>query len=151
MSARLTEHFLLDELLTSETAARRGIALIPPQSIINNLQRLCTLGLEPLRGRLGRPVFVLSGWRPEWLNRLVGGSPGSAHMEGRAGDIKVEGMSARSLAGFIARQGLPFDKVIEEFDRWVHVQIPREGAEPRGLLLTARYVNGATQYTEGLS
>lgn len=147
----LTEHFPLEEFLRSQTAARMGRSLEPSAEIVANLKRLCVLVLEPLRISLGRPIIVSSGYRPPWLNVVIGGAKSSAHLTGRAADIQTVGMTPATLARFIQRQGLPADKVILEFGDWVHVQISKDSATPpRQSYLTARHVNGQTQYIEGL-
>lgn len=148
----LTEHFELAEFCRSEAAARLGRQLEPPGAVIANLKRLCVTVLEPLRVALGRPIVITSGFRPDWLNSLIGGAPGSAHLTGRAADIRAIGMTPVTLARFIERQGLPADKVILEFGEWVHVQVSSAPAEqPRKQYLTARHANGVTQYFEGLT
>ena len=60
---QLSEHFELAEFLVSETAARRGIANEPTPEIVDNLQQLCQVVLEPLRRQLKRPVLITSGFR----------------------------------------------------------------------------------------
>jgi zinc D-Ala-D-Ala carboxypeptidase len=149
---KLTEHFALDELLRSQAAARSGVDLDPPPVIIDQLTRLCTDVLEPLRVLLGKPIVITSGWRPRWLNNLIGGAPNSAHLTGRAADIHVAGMPAIELAKYIRNRDLPADKVINEFGQWVHVQVSQSpDVAPRRQYLTARHFNGATQYLEGLA
>lgn len=152
MSTALTAHFDLAEFCRSQVAARMGRTLEPPASAVANLKRLCVTVLEPLRITLGRPIVITSGYRPIWLNILIGGAPGSAHLTGRAADIRAVGMTPVTLARFIERQGLPADKVILEFGSWVHVQVSRApDAPPRKQYLTARHTGGVTQYFEGLS
>lgn len=153
----ISPHFTLDEFLRSQTAARLGRVLDPPQLVIDNLKRLCVLVLEPLRVALGRPVISSSGWRPDWLNKLDGGANDSAHITGRADDFHTVGMTPATLARFIQRQNLPVDKCILEFPDssgggWVHVQVSKApDIAPRRLFLTARRVDGQTQYIEGLA
>ena len=148
---QLSEHFALSELLVSQTAVRLGHPLELPPIVIANLRRLCVLALEPIRVALGRPIVVSSGWRPDWLNELIGGAKDSAHLTGRAADINAIGMTPRALARSIQRLELPVDKVILEFDSWVHVQVSLDAlTEPRRQYLTAQHVAGRTQYLEGL-
>lgn len=153
----LSDHFALDEFLKSQEAARLGRILVPPPEIIANLRRLCVLALEPLRVALGRPIIASSGWRPEWLNTLIGGEKASAHITGRAADTETIGMTPITLARFIKRQDLPVDKCILEFPDspnggWVHIQVsPAPDIPPRRLFLTARHVGGRKQYIEGLA
>jgi hypothetical protein len=50
--------------------------------------------LEIVRGFLGnRPVFVHCAFRPKEYNKEIGGAPVSAHIEGKAIDYHVKGMS----------------------------------------------------------
>lgn len=146
---RLSPHFSLSEFIRSQVAARQGIAMEPPEAVRANLARLCALVLEPLRLALG-PVFVSSGFRPPELNRLVGGSARSAHVDGRAADIEVPGMPPVEVAAWLVASGLPFDQVIHEFGQWVHVAVAPEGAEPRREALTARREAGRTVYLAGI-
>jgi len=54
--------------------------------------------LEELRKSIGdKPIKVTSGYRTEEYNRLVGGARKSRHMQGKAADIMVEGMTAEEL------------------------------------------------------
>ena len=55
------------------------------------------LALQSLRDELRRPITITSGYRCRYYNRLVGGTPASYHMEGKAADIVVKGMSATEL------------------------------------------------------
>ena len=45
--------------------------------------------LQALRGRLGKPMIVNSGYRSPEHNRAVGGAPRSKHMDGTAFDISM--------------------------------------------------------------
>ena len=147
---KLTRNFYLEEFQVSETAARMGRDFFVPEELVPNVERLCVDVLQPLRDSLRRPIFILSGYRPAWLNTAVGGSKTSAHKDARAADIVVPGMYPREVCYRIVDLGLFFDQVILEFDRWVHIGIAPAGADWRGQLLTARKVDGRTQYLRGL-
>lgn len=147
---KLTDNFELEEFLISQTAARHGISMDPPVDVEDNLRRLCVDILQPLREDLGRPIVVSSGYRPPKLNQLIGGSPTSAHMDGRAADISVPGMTPLAVAERIRDMNLPYDQVIHEFGKWVHVGISREHVDVRLEELTAYSKNGRTHYAPGL-
>lgn len=147
----LTENFPLAEFLRSQVAARLGLVLDPPPDVIANLKRLCVLVLQPARISVGRPIVVSSGWRPDWLNAAVNGASSSAHIDGRAADCNCVGMTPLAFARSIQRMDLPIDKVILEFGQWVHVQVAKEGQEPRREYLTARHIKGQTVYEVGLN
>ena len=145
---QLSEHFELAEFLVSETAARRGIANEPTAEVIENLRRLCQLVLEPLRVSLKRPVVITSGYRSLALNRSVGGSPTSHHMQGRAADLIVPGMAPLAVCHAVQRLKLPCVQIIHEFGRWTHLSVAI--SNERTQLLTAKLVQGKTIYETGL-
>lgn len=150
---QLAAHFSLEEFLVSQTAARIGRVIEPTQGDIRNLTRLCVTVLEPLRIDLRLPVHISSGLRPDWLNRAIGGSTTSSHMDGRAADIEVPGMSPLAVCQRVIALGLPIDQVIHEFppNGWCHVGIAKEGEQPRNQLRTARVLGGRTVYETGVN
>ncbi len=145
---KLSEHFELAEFLVSETAARRGIANEPTPEVIENLRRLCQLVLQPLRIKLGRPVVITSGYRSPALNRAVGGSPTSHHMQGRAADIIAPGMTPLVVCQAAHQLRLPCAQIIHEFGRWTHLAVAL--SDERTQLLTAKLTQGKTVYEPGL-
>lgn len=145
---QLSEHFELAEFLVSETAARRGIANEPTPEIIENLRRLCQLVLEPLRVKLARPVVITSGYRSLALNRAVGGSPTSHHMQGRAADLIVPGITPLAVCQAASQLKLPCVQIIHEFGRWTHLSVAI--SNERTQLLTAKLNQGKTVYEPGL-
>lgn len=147
----LSPDFTLAELLHSQTAIRRGIDNTPTSAIVAELQRLAREILQPLRDQLGRPIVVSSGYRSPALNRAVGGSPNSAHMQGRAADITCPGVKPREVCLAIVELRLPFDQVLLEGGAWCHVAIAGEGVEPRRQQLTAIFGPGGTQYLVGIA
>lgn len=146
----LSAHFALAEFCASQTAARLGRTIEPSESDIRNLTRLCVTVLEPLRIELRRSIYISSGLRPPWLNAAIGGSPTSAHMDGRAADIEVPGMTPLQVCEIVRKLALPIDQCIHEFppNGWTHLGIAKEGARLRNEYLTARSVNGRTVYEE---
>lgn len=147
----LSTHFELGEFLRSQKAARMGRRIEPTEADIRNLTRLCVTILEPLRADLRRPIQVTSGLRHQWLNSAIGGSQTSAHMDGRAADIVVPGLSALDVCRVVHSIGLPVDQCIHEFSEWSHVGIAKDGEAPRNQYLTARVLSGRTVYEVGLN
>ncbi|SDQ53461.1 Peptidase M15 [Pseudomonas sp. UC 17F4] len=141
---QLSAHFSLAEMITSETAARRGIDNNPEAQVISNLQRLCTV-LEEVRRLVGRPIRVSSGYRSQALNKAIGGSPRSAHTLGLAVDINVTGLAPSELARRIKDSEVMFDQLILEYDQWVHFGLSTQ--VPRRQVLTIRRGSG---YLPGL-
>ncbi len=70
---------------------------------------------------------MTSGYRNEKINRLVGGSPTSDHCKGRAADVHQPEMSVRDLMRVVVAQKLPFDQMIDEYARWVHLSFRESG------------------------
>lgn len=119
----LSKNFTLEEFLVSQTASRHGIDMEPSDFIIHNIQELVTTCLQPLRDEAGGGIFISSGFRPAELNSRIGGSKTSAHVLGNAADLKVSGQTPFQTAMLIVEMKLPFDQVIHEFGRWVHLGI----------------------------
>lgn len=143
---KLSKHFTLEEFLVSQTASRNGIDMTPPQEVIDNLQRLVTTCMQPLRDEVNVPIFISSGYRPPALNRLIGGSVTSKHMTGEACDFKVTGQEPHATVDLVTQLMLPFDQVIHEFGRWVHLGI---SANLRCQVLTACWAGNRTVYMPG--
>jgi len=141
----LSPNFTLEELTVSQEAAREGLRNDPDIVQIDNLRALCLNVLEPLRARVRKPIVVTSGFRSVTLNRRIGGTRASQHTRGEAADIIVPGMDPVDLFQLVRAMKLPFDQVIEEFGRWVHVSHKRLGPQ-RGSVLVAYRKAGETIY-----
>lgn len=132
MPRYLSEHFSLDELTQSNTAARRGIDNTPSPGIISALTRTAAL-LETARKILrGAPIVVSSGYRCKALNDAVGGAKASAHISGLAADIICPAYgSPFEVAQALAASKLAYDQIIHEFGQWVHIGLAPMGEQPR--------------------
>ena len=53
--------------------------------------------LDEIRLRVGRPIRVLSGYRPHDYNRECGGVSNSTHIDGLAADIACDGLTTDQL------------------------------------------------------
>ena len=144
---QISENFTLDEFLISQTAERHGISMTPTRQVAINIRRLVETCLQPLREALDTPIVISSGYRPQELNTLIGGSDTSAHMMGRAADFRAIGMSPYEVCEKVVELDLPFDQVIHEFGRWVHLGIAQHN---RKEALTAYRADGRTRYVNGL-
>ena len=93
----------------------------------NGMSRILLLALDELREKIGRPVYVSSGYRCEEWNRANNGVSNSTHTLGCACDIYVEGMSVYELAKICKEI---FDGVGEYYQQgFVHVDMRSNGAE----------------------
>jgi len=155
MVTRLSPNFTLQEFLRSQEAIRTGLQIEPTPEAIENLARLCTDVLEPIRAVVG-PISISSGYRPKWLNDRVGGSKTSQHLTGCAADIHVSDKTPWELACAIRSMKLAaLNQCILEFppSGWVHVSVAEPDAVPKYQFLTARLSPSQhrTLYSVGLS
>lgn len=96
----VTAHFAVSEF-DRPHRVRNGVvyrtAPYPIRWLDERLKPLCLI-LEELRAALGgKPIQVTSGYRDPQYNRAIGGARRSQHMEGRAADIVVAGVSAEKV------------------------------------------------------
>jgi len=147
---RITENFTLQELIASDIATRNSLDNTPGEGEVQHLRRLTVDILQWIRDKLDSPVIVTSGYRSRDVNAMAGGDRHSAHIDGRAADIKVFGLRPGDVALWMASSKIPFDKLILEFGAWCHVQVPKYGRAPRCATYTAVKLEGRTVYLEGL-
>lgn len=133
---QLSIHFSFEELIASDTAVRAGIDNTPPPGALANLKILAN-HLEVVRGILGKPMHISSGYRCPELNQLVGGSSHSAHMTGCAVDFICPAFgNPYQTIDALMLSSVTFDQIIHEFGSWVHFAIAPTGAPMRQEVLT---------------
>ena len=133
---RLSEHFTLDQLCDSYLAIRYGINNHPPHEAIARLAEMAAL-LEQVRALLGERIHIISGFRCEILNTLVGGAKNSPHLTGCAVDFEAKDFGpAFKVCSRIYNSPLVFDEMVYEYGRWVHLSI---SPTPRRLVWTKWY------------
>lgn len=119
------KYFTIAELCKSDTADRLGINNRCHKWHVTNMNALIDHVLDPLREAYGKPITVNSGFRCEALNKAVGGSPTSDHMNGAAADIEGTPPTPeenRRLFELAQQLNLPFDQLINENNfSWVHI------------------------------
>ena len=111
---RLSTHFSLKELTRSDTAVRKGNKNNPNETEIENLRTVCEKILEPVRVHYGIPFTPSSGFRCLQLNKEIGSSSKSQHINGQAVDFEVPGVPNMELAMWI-REHLDYDQLLLEF------------------------------------
>ena len=127
---QLSQHFTLEEMTFSETAARLGIDNTPPDDVVDTLRRTAAY-LEDVRARLGVPLRISSGYRCLLLNRALRSKDTSQHVKGEAVDFVAPRFGApRQIVDTLADSDVPFDQLILEYGRWVHISFSG-GASPR--------------------
>lgn len=126
---QLSENFRLKVFTNSATALRLGIKNIPGVKEIENIERLCSTILQPVRERFGKPIKITSGFRCPRLNKAVGGSKSSQHLYGEAADI-VCGNNFELwnlIKSMIEEKTITVGQLINEKNlNWIHVSLPFE-------------------------
>jgi hypothetical protein len=146
---KLSKNFNLAELIKTNV---RQFDNMPNMTAIDNLQLLVDNVLQPVRDHFG-PVVVTSGYRSPEVNKAIGGSATSDHTRGMAADFEVLGVPNKVVAEWV-RDNCKFRQLILEFpganpnDGWVHVAYDRSDLKDQ--VLTAKKINGKTQYLPGL-
>lgn len=151
---KLTEHFTLAEMIVSPTAKRLGIPNTPTAEHIENMRYCCEKILEPVRKHFGKAVQINSSYRAPLVNKAVGGSKTSQHVNGQAIDFEIPGVDNKAVADWIG-DNLEFDQVILEFytkgdknSGWVHASIKKGGGNRKQRMIATKSKAGGTTYTQ---
>ncbi len=127
---RLSKNFVLSEITRSNTATRLGISNEPTKEHLENMQRLISNLVQPMRDELG-PIRITSGYRSKELNRAIGGSTRSQHCKAQALDLQFwenGQMNNKKIYDWIINSHLEFDQMINEFDfAWIHLSLKKKG------------------------
>lgn len=144
-SMQITRHFSLKELTESPTAKKLGIENVPTPEHLANMKHVCETILEKVRSHFGKPVQVNSSYRCPELNKAIGGSTTSQHVNGEAVDFEVPGISNKVVADYVSEH-LDFDQVILEFFKpeegvnsgWVHASSRKNGGNRKQKLVALK-------------
>ena len=107
---------------------------------------------EPLREWVGGPIRINSFYRGPKLNKAIGGSKRSQHMEGRAMDLDdTYGHKTNAEMFNYIKQNLDFDQLIWEFGtdenpNWIHVSYVSEDSNRQRCLKAYKDSNNKTKY-----
>ena len=145
---QLSKNFKLNEFTASQTATRKGIDNTPAAPIIERLRMLANT-LEQVRTLLGdNSIRISSGYRCVALNRAIGSSDSSAHVQGYAVDFTCPNFGTpKEVANKIAQSDIKYDQIIYE-GTWVHLSVdPRNRRD----VSTAHFKGGKATYTKGIA
>jgi hypothetical protein len=140
---QLSEHFSLEEFVSSQVASRKGIDNDPPALLFSVLKRTAE-GMEGVRAFLGFPIRISSGYRCEALEReltyssylarcKLRGIPVNdttwaqyfsekSHPKGEAVDFTCSQYGdPRKIVTAIMKSDIAFDQLLCEFDSWTHI------------------------------
>lgn len=149
---QLSQNLSLTEMISSDSAKRKGIDNHPNPQQTENLQLLANKVFQPIRDHFKTPIHISSGFRSIALNKSIGGASSSQHCSGEAMDIDMDGSSIKNKQIFDwIKDNLEFDQLIWEFGNnnnpdWVHVSYESSGKQ-RGQILKATKHNGKTVYS----
>ena len=145
---KLSDHFSLSELTKSDTAVRKGIPNVPKDEEVENLIMVCSEILEPVREQYGIPFIPNSGYRCLELNRAIGSSDRSQHVQGKAVDFEIPGVDNKEVALWV-KENCDFDQLILEFYKegeptsgWVHCSYDVDKEHRK----SARIFDGKTRF-----
>lgn len=143
----ISTHFTLEEALFSSTALRLDISNLPAILQKSNIS-VASNRLEAVRRLLDAPMHVDSWFRCPQLNKAVGGSPNSAHMDGWAIDFTCSAFGEPDdIVRYISESDIKFDQLIAE-GNWVHISFD---PKMRQQTMTAHFKNGVATYTNGVT
>ena len=141
------KYFTIQELCSSATATKLGIKNEPSKAALTNLESLVLNILDPLRAAWGGGIIVTSGYRSAAVNKVVKGSPTSAHRYGLAADIVPADRRIAAFKAFCVKwlkdNAVNFDQYIDEVgggSEWVHIGIKSPSGNQRRQFL--KYRNG---------
>lgn len=119
----MTKNFALGEFAVSGSYPH--LIKSVPTSLQPNVRKLAIEVLQPVRDIWGRPIRITSGYRSPELNKAVGGSPTSQHLQGAAADFTTEKLPQMFMMLMGAAKGLRFGQCILYPDRnFIHIALP---------------------------
>lgn len=144
------KHFTISEFIKSDTAISKKIWNGATREVEDNIIALVAAVLDPVREKYGKPIRVSSGYRSSAVNKRVGGSMTSQHLQGEAADVCVDSVKGNfELGKLIVRLG-NYDQVIFEdvgkndlLPKWIHVSWKRQGTNRKQIY---KKVKGSTNY-----
>jgi len=112
------------EFFVSDTAKRLGIKNYPPLSqelaVLPCLMSTADM-MQEIRDLLGKPIKINSAYRCLELNRAVGSSDSSQHLQGLACDFVCPGFGTpEEIVKFLHSKGFIVDQCFNE-GSWVHI------------------------------
>ena len=78
--------------------------------------------LQKVRNHFGKAVVINSAYRTEAHNKKVGGSANSQHKYGMAADIRINGVSPKTIATYLNTL-MPNSGGIGVYSSFVHIEV----------------------------
>lgn len=149
---KISDHISYREAVRSTTADRLGIENKPGGYELVHMEIIAERIFEPLREWVGGPIRINSFYRGPKLNKAIGGSKRSQHMEGRAMDLDdTYGHKTNAEMFNYIKQNLDFDQLIWEFGtdenpNWIHVSYVSEDSNRQRCLKAYKDSDNKTKY-----
>lgn len=151
---KVSQYFTLKELTYTnpEIIKRLGISNTPTAEHQQNLITLANELLDKVRGMIGGPLAITSGYRSKEYNAAIPNSSSfSQHMTGHAVDLDCDvfGYGSNDRLFYLIKNYCEFDQLIWEFGNdikpdWVHVSYVK--GQNRKKCLRAKRISGTVQY-----
>jgi zinc D-Ala-D-Ala carboxypeptidase len=137
----ISEHISYHEATHSNHAKRNNIKNEPNKQQVKNMVLLAEKVFEPLREWVGKPIKINSMFRSKELNRSLGGSFTSSHLDGNAFDItNMGGKTNKEIFDWV-RAHLDYDQIIWEYGKhepqWLHISY-NKGKNRKQALITRK-------------
>ena len=120
----LSPHFTFEELTGTSKIPYKLLNTLLAKQYLNNLLLLANYLLEPVRAISGVPIIITSGYRCPALNKEVGGSANSQHLNGTAADFVVQDktISLEVIFEKLKESPLHYGQLILERN-WIHISL----------------------------
>lgn len=124
-SGNLSPHFTFKELTVTSKTKYKLLNRLLAKEYVNNLALLANYVLEPARAILNRPLIITSAYRCPALNKEIGGSTTSQHLNGTAADFKIATKALSLESAFVKLKESPFlhygQLILEK--SWLHISL----------------------------
>ncbi|MGL5711955.1 MAG: D-Ala-D-Ala carboxypeptidase family metallohydrolase [Paraclostridium sp.] len=128
---KISKYFCYADVFYSATAGARGVRNGCSGKFLKVFKETAS-SLDRLREVLGRPITINSWYRNKQVNDAVGGAKASDHMQGRATDITVSGLTPKQVYDAVIASDFPFHKLIV-YSSFVHISHVPPGQKPNFL------------------
>ena len=158
---KISKNITYKEATVSNTAKLYSIENVPNEFQLANMKMVAEKCFQPLRDWYGKPIGVSSFFRSEELNKKLGSSKTSQHLQGlysenEEGAIDIDadvfdnGITNKAIFEWL-KVNVEFDQLIWEYGSevepaWVHVSF-RKGANRKMLLNARKNSKNKTYYT----
>lgn len=132
------KYFTIKEMCVSGSYPKLVEIPASGSQVERNLTYLIEKLLDPIRAKIGKPMKVTSGYRPNRLNTAVKGAKNSNHLYGYAADVITGngGSDNLKIVYALLELGIPFDECIIERGtlqkpQWIHLAVKPSGNRKR--------------------